>query len=61
MSKVVKCKFCSWKTPLFRTIKSKDKTLPPDAAWDELRWHCRTMHADQFEKVRKKIKTGTSC
>lgn len=56
MSKVVKCKFCSWEIPLFRTIKSKGKTLPPDAAWEELKWHCKEVHPEVLKQVRKKIK-----
>ena len=60
MSKVVKCNFCSWKTPLFRTLKSKGKTLPPDAAWEELKWHCKEVHPEVLKKVREKIKRGSS-
>ena len=60
MSKVVKCKFCEWQVPLFRTQKN-GKTLPPDVAWDELKWHAKIEHPQAFKKVAKKIKRGSYC
>lgn len=49
-SKHIKCAFCDWKTPRFRTLKS-GKTKGPEAAFDRLKGHVSWNHPAKYKAI----------
>lgn len=55
-SRVVKCRFCDWKTPLF--AKKKNKTTGPDVAFRKLEDHVSVCHASEWDGIQTSFEEG---
>lgn len=54
MTRVIRCAFCSWSTPVWRT-RADGARRGPDAAWRRLAEHIEHAHPDQAEKLAEDL------
>lgn len=53
MSSFIKCKFCSWNTLRYRTLR--DGQVKTSTGWRLLEDHIFLAHPEEWDKIQKKL------